>query len=155
MLRTKYIIAGRRQWSVENPGVPHPLDVTARLDELRELEDGWADGMQYPPSDWGNGYGKAPAHSGLDWLSEAFDRHYPDDAPLPYTYPTPEGGIQIEWSLGPYEASVEIDLESHSAEWDVVDIPGDTSEEKMLNLDDAEDWTWFASEVRRLCEAME
>ena len=150
MLRTKYIIAGRRQWSVENPGVPHPLDVTARLDELRELEDGWADGMQYPPSDWGNGYGKAPSHSGLDWLSGAFERHYPDDAPLPYTYPTPEGGIQIEWSLGPYEASVEIDLEERTGEWHCLNLETDVSDLIDLDLNNPGDWNWLGQEIRRL-----
>ena len=55
-----------------------PLDVPARLDELRGMQDGWLEGD-----------GKAPPHSGLDWLSGAFaKRGYPDDIPLPYTYPT-------------------------------------------------------------------
>ena len=154
MLRTHYSRLGRRQWSLENPGVPHPLDVPARLDEFKELRDGWADGMQVA-SDWGNGYGKAPDHAGLDWLADTFERRYPDDAPLPYAYPTPEGGVQIEWSLGPYEASVEIDINDHSAEWFVVDLPADTSDERMLNLDIADDWAWFANEIRRLAKASE
>lgn len=59
-----------------------PLDVRARLDDLRALSDGWLDGT-----------GVAPPHAGLDWLASAFDRHFPDDLPLPHLYPTPEGGF--------------------------------------------------------------
>ena len=94
MLKTELSRAGRRQWDVENPGLPHLLDVTARLDEFREIQDGWADGMQ-SAENWGNGYGKAPDHAGLDWLAGSFERHFPDDLPLPYTCPPPEGGVQI------------------------------------------------------------
>ena len=64
----------------------HPLDVPARLDELRDMKDGWADGMQHA-SDWGSGYGKAPSHGGLDWLADKFTSEYPDDLPLPSRIP--------------------------------------------------------------------
>ena len=62
-----------------------PLHVPARLDELRSMQDSWLEGE-----------GKASPHSGLDWLSDAFQSQYPDDIPLPYTYPTFEGGVQCE-----------------------------------------------------------
>ena len=152
MLRTDASRLGRRQWLLQNPGVPHPLDVARQLSELKGLQDGWADGMQVAAK-WGNGYGKAPNHAGLDWLADSFDRYYPDDAPLPYTYPTPEGGVQLEWSLGPFEISLEINLASHSAEWFWVEIPTDAEGERMLNLDVADQWAWFASEIRRLDRA--
>ena len=139
MLRTDYSRIGRRRWDAENPGVPHPLDVAARLAELRAMQDGWLDGD-----------GVAPPHAGLDWLADSFQSRYPEDVPLPYTYPTPEGGVQMEWSLGPFEISLEIDLASHSAEWFWVEIPTDAEGERMLNLDDATAWDWFASEIRRL-----
>ena len=42
--------------SAEQIDLLDPLDVPARLDELRSMEDGWLDG-----------YGKAPDHRGLDW----------------------------------------------------------------------------------------
>ena len=45
---------------VDDISLLHPLDVPARLDEFRDMKDGWADGMQHP-SDWGNGYGRAPS----------------------------------------------------------------------------------------------
>ncbi len=149
MLKTEPFRAGRRQWNAENPGLPHPLDVAARLAEFREMQDGWADGMQ-SVENWGDGYGKAPDHAGLDWLADSFERHYPDDLPLPYTYPTPEGGVQMEWSLGPFEISLEINLDSHLAEWFWVEIPSDAEGEKTLNLDDANEWAWLANELQRL-----
>ena len=152
MLRTGFSLAGRRQWEAENPGVPHPLDVTARLAEFREMQDGWADGMQIA-SAWGSGYGQAPDHAGLDWLANSFESHYPDDAPLPYIYPTPEGGVQMEWSLGPFEISLEINLASHSAEWFWVEITTDAEDERVLNLDDANEWTWLASGIRGLARS--
>ncbi len=152
MVRTDYSLAGRRQWNAKNPGVSHPLDITAQLNYLRALTDGWADGMQLA-SDWGSGYGKAPDPAGLDWLADSFERHYPDDAPLPYIYPTPEGRVQMEWSLGPFEVSLEINLASHSAEWFWVEIPTDAEAERTLNLDDANEWAWLASEIRRLARS--
>ena len=125
----------------------HPLDVPSRLDEFRSLRDGWADGMQYA-GDWGNGYGKAPSHAGLDWLAAAFTRHYPADAPLPYTYPTPEGGVQMEWSLGVQEISLEIDLETGQGWWHRLDMSTTDDAEQDLTLD-AAGWQWLGAEIIR------
>ena len=125
----------------------HPLDVPARLDEFRALRDGWADGMQYA-GDWGNGYGKAPSPAGLDWLAAAFTRHYPQDAPLPHTYPTPEGGIQMEWSYGSQDISLEIDLETQQGEWCRLDLSSMDEAERNLTLDAAA-WQWLGAEIIR------
>ena len=80
---------------IEHIALLDPLDVPARLGEFRAMTDGWHDGE-----------GKAPQRAGLDWLAKDFDHHYPDDIPLPYTYPTLEGGIEMDgpsantrWSL--------------------------------------------------------
>ena len=154
MVRTNYSLVGRRQWEAENPGTPHPLDVAARLAEFREMQDGWADGMQHS-QDWGNGYGKAPSHHGLNWLAQAFEVNYPDNLPLPYTYPTPEGGVQLEWSLGPFQVSLEINLETRAAEWHWVQIPTDADAQESLDLADPGHWDWLAVEIRRLGQAAE
>ena len=127
--------------------VLHPLDVPARLDEFRALRDGWADGMQYA-GDWGNGYGKAPSHAGLDWLAAAFTRHYPQDAPLPYTYPTPEGGVQMEWSVGNQDISLEIDLATRQGWWHRLDLSTTDAAEQDLTLDAAA-WQWLGTEIIR------
>ncbi len=123
------------------------LDIKRRLAELRDLEDGWADGMQNV-RDWGSGFGKAPSHDGLDWLAAQFERFYPDDAPHPYLYPTPEGGVQAEWSLGDIESSLEIDIDAHTAEWFCTDLSTDFLEERVVNLDDPVDWQWVADQLR-------
>lgn len=84
-----------------------PLDIGARLDDLRVLKDGWLDGA-----------GIALPSAGLDWLTGAFEELYPDDVPLPYLYPTESGGVRAEWSLEGFEVSLEIDLSGKVGEWD-------------------------------------
>ena len=123
--------------SIQRVTSPRPRDVPARLDELRDMRDGWLEGG-----------GLAPKSNGLDWLSTAFDRYYPDDAPLPYTYPTPEGGISMEWSVENNAGILEIDIDAHSAEWLWFDRDSDDECERTLNMDESADWQWLASEIR-------
>ena len=140
---------------VEHIGILHTLDVPARLDELRDMQDGWADGMQIV-SDWGSGYGKAPSHDGLDWLAASFEHNYPDDLPLPYTYPTPEGGIQMEWSIGAFEAEIEIDINDHVGDWFWFERTSEENEgQRLLNLDDSASWAWIAADIRKLRKTTE
>ena len=126
-----------------------PLGIRARLQGFRELQDGWADGMQ-PASEWGQGFGKALDSAGLDWLIREFSFRYRITSPKPYLYPTPEGGVQVEWSLGSHEVSLKIDLHSHMAEWHWLDIDTDEDGAKHLNLDEDQSWTWLQGELRRL-----
>lgn len=132
-----------RMESVEHISVLDPLDVPACLDEFRILQDGWLDGEGYPPS-----------HQGLDWLAASFERYYPEppNAPLPYVYPTVEGGVQMEWSLGSKEISLEVTLADHSAEWFWTDISRGDEYERTLDLNAAADWEWIAGQLRRLSE---
>ena len=132
--------------SVERVSPLDPLDVTAQLDDLRNLKDGWADGMQ-TAGDWGNGYGKAPNHEALDWLDAKFADEYPDDLPRPYIYPTPEGGVQFEWSLGSREVSLDIDFHTRVGYWHSMDMISLSDEERDLDLDDAREWAWLISEI--------
>ncbi len=124
--------------SVEHVTVLDPLDVPARLDELRTLKDGWLDGK-----------GFAPRAAGLDWLATAFEQHYPGDLALPRLFPTAEGGIQAEWSLSTQELSLEIDIQRRMAEWHSLDVQSGADAERPLNLDCGEDWQWLAGEIRR------
>ena len=130
------------------------LDMAVQLDTLRTLKNGWADGLQ-PAQDWGNGYGTAPNHEGLDWLAGQFERFYASSLPRPYLYPTPLGGVQAEWLEEPYDASLEIDLESHSAEWHCLNLGTKISTVEDLNLDKAEAWEWLSTEVQSLGSATE
>ena len=120
-----------------------PLDVGSRLDELRDLQDGWLDGE-----------GVAPDHAGLDWLSGTFKRHYPDDLQLPHTYPTEDGGISLEWSLGACEIDIEVDLEKHTGEWCVFNKDTKVCEEECrLELDRPEDWKWIGGRIRAIMDS--
>lgn len=125
------------------------LDVNRRLASLKNLNDGWADGIQ-PANLSGDGYGKAPSVRGLDWLADALQKRYSDDLSLPHIFPTPEGDVSLEWSIGPYRASLEIDLGTYQAEWHCLNITTDDSFEYDLNLDVPASWEWLTREVRRL-----
>ena len=133
--------------SVERVSILDPLDVPARLDELRSMQDGWHEGD-----------GKAPPHSGLDWLSDAFWRGYPADLPLPYTSPLFDGGVQCEWTIGQFCLEIEIDLDAHKGDWLWFDMKSDffnEFEEKILNLDDPGAWVWMANRIRETSEQAE
>ena len=54
----------------------HSPNTAARLDEFRNMRNGWLEGE-----------GSAPSHAGMDRLADSFDRYSPDETPLPYTYP--------------------------------------------------------------------
>ena len=133
------------------PSTPHldPLNIGRQLERIGKLNDGWADGIQ-PPNQWGEGFGKAPSAEGIDWLTRQLAAHYAVDAPKPYIYPTPEGGVSLEWSLGPHRASLEIDFDTCQAEWHCLDLSADASYERDLRLDISQSWKWLVSEVRRL-----
>ena len=105
------------------------LDVSARLDDLRMLKDGWLDGE-----------GKAPEVEFLDWFADRFERKYPPEFPLPYVYPTPEGGIQAEWSIPSCEASLTIDP-TRTAEWYELDLHLNQDSSERFDL--ASDEGWF------------
>ena len=127
--------------SVEHISILDPLDIGARIDEFKLLKAGWLDGQ-----------GIAPSHSGLDWLTGAMNRFYPDDLPLPYLYPTPEGGIQAEWSHKPWEISLEINLDARMGNWHALNLDDDAEQIETLNLDDASSWQWLNGEIRRYAE---
>ena len=58
--------------SIEQISRLDELYISAQIDDLRLLNDGWLEGQ-----------GKAPSKEGLDWLSQAFDSNYSGDLPLP------------------------------------------------------------------------
>lgn len=122
--------------SIEHLSVLDSLDVGAQLDELRLLEDGWLEGE-----------GIAPPETGLAWLQEAFDRHFPDEAPLPHLYPMETGGVQAEWSTGQKEITFELNLATHMGEWHELDTASGKVGERTLNCDDNDDWKWLAGQI--------
>lgn len=115
--------------SIEHISPLDELDISAQIYDLRQLKDGWLEGQ-----------GKAPSKEGLDWLSQAFDKHYSGGLPLPYLYPTEPGGVQAEWSLGRNEITLEIDLTEHSGYFHALHMEDDTEETRRLDLGSGTHW---------------
>lgn len=116
-----------------------PLDIAARIDELKLLTDGWLDGR-----------GRALDSGGLDWIQELLETHLPDGLPLPYLYPTPEGGIQAEWSIGGTEVSLEFDLAQHIGEWHGYDPTTGAELVEVLNFNEPEAIGWVVQQLEKL-----
>lgn len=121
-----------------------PLDIETRLEELAQLQDGWLDGK-----------GLAPDRASLIRLAQTFDERFSTDLPLPYLYPTPEGGVQAEWTLGSWEISLEITLPNLAADYQAVHTAtGDTREQTLLlAAEDGSGWTALNDALAQLQEA--
>jgi hypothetical protein len=115
-----------------------PNDVPARLEALAQLRDGWLDGS-----------GVAPSVEGTSWLADAWTKHFPDDLPDPFTYPTEDGGVQMEWTFGSYEVSAKVDLRGKDATLLAVDVDGGDDAEAVTHLGAAKGWKELAEFVRR------
>lgn len=114
------------------------LRLDTQLDELAALPDGWLDGD-----------GAALDRVGLEWFGAKFADLYPADLPPAYLYPTPEGGLQVEWSVNSCELALEVDLKSRIGEWYETG-PGDHSDAFELDLDKCSDWARFENRVRTM-----
>lgn len=125
--------------TVEHLSLLDANDVAARLEEFKAMRRGWLDGKK----------GLAPDKAGLDWLANSFQHKYPDELPLPYLYPTAEGGVQAEWSLGNWEISLDIDIDQHQGEWHAMSMDSSAEKERTLNLNQDTDWRWLADQVRK------
>lgn len=107
-----------------------PLDVPARLEALSLLSDGWLDGA-----------GRAPNKEGLAWLSHAWTTHWPGDKVLPYVYPTPEGGIQAEWTFKVTGVELDLNLLTKRGTLTILErASGQEISEQELALDSADGW---------------
>ncbi|RUR56354.1 hypothetical protein [Vreelandella populi] len=105
-------------------------DVAARIDELRLLEKGWLDGAKGHPLN----------STLLSWLEQQLDTHISDPLPSPYLYPTVEGGVQIEWSIGDYEITLEVDLIHQLGHMHALNMLTEAEKELNLNLSEHEGW---------------
>ncbi|QDV55470.1 hypothetical protein [Rosistilla oblonga] len=125
--------------SVEHISLLDPLDVGARLEEFTSLSNGWLEGR-----------GIAPKADDLDWLTDQFEANYSDRLPAPYLYPTGEGGVQAEWSLDQWEATLDIDLKSKSAYWHALNQSNDEESEHEIDLSSLDGWKWLADQLTQL-----
>ena len=74
---------------------------------------------------------------------------------MPYLYPTPEGGVQAEWTLGSWEVSLEVALPSLVADYQAVHtVTGETREQALLlAAEDGSGWTALNDALAQLQEA--
>jgi hypothetical protein len=125
--------------SIEHATPLDPLDISLRLEELSKLEDGWLDGK-----------GQAPAKNQLVWLQKAFNSSFDNDLPLPYIYPTAEGGVQAEWTLNGWEVSFEINLETLQGEYQALNLQDRTCDEETISLADKDGWSKLNDALKQL-----
>lgn len=105
-----------------------PLDIESRLDDFKSLKHGWLEGK-----------GVAPNHQVLEELAILFDTHYSLE-PYPYLYPTAEGGVQAEWTLGSWEVSLEINFPELTGHFQALNLENLNDIEFDLSLHESEDW---------------
>ena len=121
------------------PQVVTQMDMPARLEELAELKEGWLDGK-----------GQALDPSGLTWLFTSFETLYDSALPLPYLYPTVEGSIQAEWTLGEWEISLEIVLLQKRADYHALNLVSNECRETNLDLSAPEGWQELSEALKVL-----
>ncbi|MBZ0271117.1 hypothetical protein K8I61_03715 [bacterium] len=117
----------------------HTLDVSVQVRDLRKLRNGWLDGD-----------GIAPSEEGLDWFEEKFKKEFPDQLPRPRLYPTPEGGVRAEWTIGRFDASLDIDIDAHSGFWHVLQLDTGEDDARDLSLDVDTEWAWLNDQLGKL-----
>lgn len=115
--------------SIEHISPLDPLDVTLRLAELAELPAAWLDGK-----------GQALDATQTQWLASAFEENFDTRLPLPHLYPTAEGGVQAEWSIDGWEASLEIDMTSKNAYFQGLHLHTNQSRDHDLELGQTAGW---------------
>jgi len=125
--------------SVEQITILEPDDIGARLDELRPLKDGWLDGK-----------GKVPDGSDLDWLEKEFNARFPEELSAPYIYPTPEGGLSLEWELAGNDISLEISFPEKMGHWHGLNLETDEETEATFVLGEPGGWQELAKRIRQI-----
>jgi hypothetical protein len=127
--------------SIEHATQLDPLDITLRLEDLAKLQEGWLDGS-----------GRSLNEEALVALANHFDTFFDDDLPLPFLYPTPEGGVQAEWNLNQNEWSVtlEVALEKLEGEFQAFNLKSKDCQEHLFSLDAKEGWDALNSALRQL-----
>ncbi|MCX2453650.1 hypothetical protein OQX61_20430 [Pedobacter sp. PLR] len=115
--------------SITTMDILDPLDVSLRLSELSKLKDGWY-----------NHEGIAPKEANLIKFENLFKESFSESLPLPTIFPTLEGNIQLEWTLGTKEISLEVNLDDFNAEFMSVDVNSDDVIEEIIHLTKKTEW---------------
>lgn len=124
---------------LESVDILDPLDISVRLKNLSELNEGWL-----------NGEGKKLNGLRLEEFENLFNLYFNPHHPLPAIYPTIEGNIQLEWTIAEHEISLDVNLENLSAEYFCTNLTDDSSLEFLINsLSKSEDWEIINNELSK------
>lgn len=121
---------GGRIKKIEEPSVTLVSDL--RGDDVRHLEDRLDMFAKFEPEPLDAGDESAlsvpPSKEGVAWLRRLLlSAMASARLPLPYLYPTPEGGVLSAWSHAPWEATAEFNLHTKIADLHAADMTnGDT-----------------------------
>ncbi|MBQ9537032.1 MAG: hypothetical protein IJU79_04485 [Desulfovibrionaceae bacterium] len=106
-------------------------DVSARLLELSHLQFGWLEAN----------YGEPLSKNFLNWFDSAYKQYFATELPAPYIFPTPEGGITLEWQSERHiEISVEINCKTRIGEFVSAKKDQDEMTEETVDLNNAKGW---------------
>lgn len=125
--------------AVEHVTLLDPLDIETRLEELAKLKDRWL-----------NGRGVALESSALQSLAEVFETNFDSQLPLPHLYPTPEGAVLAEWSIGDWAVSLEIELPAQKAQYQALNLTSDECRELAFELNEPQHWFTLNQALREL-----
>jgi hypothetical protein len=109
-----------------------PMDVSVRLDQIALLEEGWY---------YGEGI-KVDAES-LKAFNIIFNANFEKELPLPATFPSIDGNIQMEWNSNVHDISLKINLADQTAELHHLNLVTDEEFEKTVNILSSEDWIFL------------
>lgn len=98
-----------------------------RFTELLNMTDGWHDGDYPAPSE-------LSVHAMRNLIIDLSNNN---DIPSPNLYPTASGGVVSEWSIGDWEASIEINQEANIFELISVNVQTGSSHDSVIKSDDA------------------
>ena len=72
---------------------------------------------------------------------------------MPHLYPTAEGGVQAEWSIGDWEISLEIDVESMKSQYQAFNIATPVDADSTLDLMLEADWKVLSDQIATIEKA--
>lgn len=118
------------QLNVSSIDLLDPLDPSARIEEFKNLRNGWLEGA-----------GIAPDSQKLEWLNKYLPQYLPPNFPYPYLYPTEQGNIIAEWENDKYFVSLEFILQDKTCIRFVRDKISDSFEDEVTcSLAGSEQW---------------
>jgi hypothetical protein len=102
--------------------LPH-YPVTAAIDKLANLSDGWLEGV-----------GVAPKPEDLNWLTNAVASAFPESLDYPSVAPTEEGNVILEWILPKARIELEVNFAAKQLELYASYLDSDNFMEKTFGI---------------------